>query len=262
MKINIVFFGITRSLTYTYDSINRNIIDPAKRHGDVTVFGHFYDQQRVVNPRSGEDGFYDVEEYKKIAFDWLKLEKPQDFLQTEGNSNLFSRAKSYGDAWSDDFNSLKNLFHQLWSLKSATQVALEAHPDALFIFCRPDLMYWNGFDSTIASAMRANASTSYIPFWQWHGGVNDRFSICRGVSAARAYGLRFDFIEKYFDELQLALHSERLLRFSLIKNKVAIKPTLLRASRVRVNGEAKEENFNPWHELRSRSFYKSLLGIL
>ena len=41
-KISICFYGITRNLKKTYPSIEENIINPAKKHGEVKIFCHFF----------------------------------------------------------------------------------------------------------------------------------------------------------------------------------------------------------------------------
>ena len=55
-RISVAFFGITRSLSYTIDSIRSNIFASARGYGDVFVCCHFFHQSTINNPRSGEKG--------------------------------------------------------------------------------------------------------------------------------------------------------------------------------------------------------------
>ena len=71
-KIAICFFGITRSLKYTIGSIEENILNPARTLGDVRVFAHFFNQERVENSRSRESTALDRSEYMNIHEDQRK----------------------------------------------------------------------------------------------------------------------------------------------------------------------------------------------
>ena len=55
MKIAIGFFGITRSLKYTIDSINKNFFDVFKSNNiDYDIFIHSYILKSYKNNRTGE----------------------------------------------------------------------------------------------------------------------------------------------------------------------------------------------------------------
>ena len=54
-KISICFFGITRDLSKTFPSIEKNIISPAMKYGDVKIFCHFYNLKEIDNIRSQEN---------------------------------------------------------------------------------------------------------------------------------------------------------------------------------------------------------------
>lgn len=240
MKICIAFFGITRSLQSTIESINSNIILPAKKLGDTTVLGHLYDQAKINNPRSNESGSLNPNEHELISFNWLKREKPSLCLDRWN----FTEVCRHGDHWGDDFKSLSNLIHQLNSLHCVTQEAIKHQPD-IVIFCRPDLLYHDNFSSILNKAThQAKNQNAYIPFWQWQSGLNDRFSVCTGKNSIEAYGNRIEQIQNYFEKLNEPLHSERLLKFALARQRIHIKPILLRASRVRLGGEVKDESFS------------------
>jgi len=239
MKVAICFFGITRSLTHTIGSIETNILSPARASAEVRIFAHFYRQTIIENPRSGENGSFNQDEHKLLNADWLKLEDPDHCLE----QHAFEELKTFGDSWNDDFRSLRNLVHQLHSIKEVTDAAMEWSPD-LILFVRPDLAYHDSLGREIARASKSSEPAVILPNWQqWEGGYNDRFAICRGVSAACVYGRRVTQMRDFCIETSSSLHSERLLRFGLEKNK--IKPSFMsvRASRVRATGELKQEQF-------------------
>ena len=239
MKISIVFFGITRSLSTTINSIKKNIIQPAEKFGDVSIICHFFEQQSISNDRSGEFGVLDPDEYKLLNPDWVKFEKPNECLEIWG----FEHIKKQGDAWHDGFKSLRNLIHQLHSLRCVTEQAILQDAE-IVLFCRPDLLYHDSFEKTIKKFTEIKSDTVGIPFWQWHGGLNDRFSICVGKNAIKSYGQRIEKIGDYLIKTKSPLHSENLLRHTLTSTGVHYRPIFLNASRVRVGGAIKKESFS------------------
>jgi hypothetical protein len=236
-KIAICFFGITRSLTRTVHSIEKNVVGPARKYGDLRIYSHFFLQGQVDNPRSGEAGSYDIDEYRLLESDWLRLEEP-DICLEQWN---FEYLCEFGDYWKDDYRSIRNLVHQLHSLRQVTLAALEDEAD-ICIFCRPDLIYHDSFNSAIRRALGKKVDRVQLPYWQSFGGLNDRFAICTGTKATKAYGRRIELAEAYCEERGM-LHSERLVAFSLHRAKIGIKFTGVRASRVRINGSVREESF-------------------
>jgi hypothetical protein len=235
-RIAICFFGITRSLPHTVASIERNVIDPARRHGDVRVFGHLFRVTRIENPRSGESGEVAPDDHRLIAWDHLATEEPGACLSGWG----FERLASCGDRWGDGFASLRNLVHQLHSLHHVTGRALAWQPDAV-LFCRPDLLYHDPFDRELVRLLRGSGPQVRLPYWQWYEGLNDRFALVRGPEAAAAYGRRGLRAHEFCAATGGPLHAERLLRFALAS--IDVRPVCLRASRVRAGGRAVEERF-------------------
>lgn len=237
-RIAIGFFGITRSLKWTLSSIQKNIIEPASNLGDVRLFAHLYQQEYVLNPRSGEDHPMDPNEHQLLECDEIKLEKPGACLAAAN----YEWIHSYGDAFYDNGKSLANLIHQLHSLQQLGRMMNEWKPD-LYVLTRPDLLYHNSFYSVLVDQLKSPSNSLTLPNWQWFGGYNDRFAICR-PDAGIVYTNRIDLISEYLQRTGGPLPAERFLRFNLHKNKVALNFCDLTASRVRANGEKVEENFN------------------
>ena len=258
-NIAIAFFGITRSLRYTMPSIERNVLVPAKQVGDVSVYGHFFDLANVINIRSGEMSESDPDEYKLLNADWIQLSKPGNILE----ASVFEEIKSFGDHWHDDFNSVSNLLHQLYSLKTVMTRALQDDPD-IVIFCRPDLEYHDSLQAGLRLALAANDPLILLPKWQRHkGGLNDRFAVCVGKTAAMAVGQRLDLALTFCRKMQIELHSERLLRYSLVKSGIPIRKLDVRASRVRADGRMVEENFSTvtWKMFRNHVRFRRMMRL-
>ncbi len=237
-RITVCFFGITRSLRYTQASIEANILEPARNLGDLRVCAHFFKQTQIDNPRSGEAGQLDTEEYQLLSYDNLELEAPDACLEQNG----FEALKTFGDEWDDEFRSLRNLVHQLHSLNRVTEAALAEASDVV-LFCRPDLLYFDSLGSAIERSLAAPKPLVQLPWWQsWRGGVNDRFAIINGRDAVAAYGKRIEQALPYCTSHQAPLHAERLLADALRDQDV--REVGLRASRMRFDGTLKFEEFD------------------
>lgn len=256
-RIAIAFFGITRSLSYTIESIRDNVLGAARESGDVTVYCHFFQQTMIDNPRTGENQLLDPEEYKLLKPDRIEFSEPMMILNEVG----FDEVKTYGDGWHDGFKTVSNLLHQLYSLKVVTQLALVAEPDVI-VFCRPDLKYHGSFHDGLERAKEIRKPTVMLPRWQRHkGGVNDRFAICVGASAAKAYGNRLDRALPFCRDLNLELHSERLIRYALEWSGVRVEKLDVRASRVRADGQQVTENFSEhsWKQFRNTVRFRRMM---
>ena len=240
-KIAVCFFGITRSLAYTIESIEKHTTEPAKELGEVRVFAHFFNQNRVESNRSKEAAKLDPFEYRLLHADEVELEPPETCLQAHDYDLL----KSYGDTRRDGFQSLRNLVHALHSLDRVTNLALAWHPD-IVIFLRPDLLYHSSLKNVIEEAIVAEEETVFLPDWQhWRGGFNDRFSVCAGNKAIKAYGTRVWRAQECCEQYGEALHAETLNRFAIEASGVRIMFFPQRASRVRAGGMVKNEKFQP-----------------
>ncbi|MDB4476055.1 hypothetical protein N9052_00575 [bacterium] len=244
-KIAVCFFGITRSLSYTIESIRNNILSPVGTIGRVQIFGHFFDAHYIDNPRSEEHGALPRHEHSLIEFDHLALEKPtcEKIISQE-------EVAAFGDAWSDDFASLSNVISQLHSLHQVTEIAMSHSPE-IIIFARPDLEYHDSLLPVISKAASRKTSCVYLPYWQPWTGYNDRFAVIRGRDAMRAYGLRGLEALNFCKAEARPLHAELLLKRALADARVKLIPQ--RAGRVRLGGKRHPENYkHPNEEALSR----------
>lgn len=233
-----VFFGITRALRLTMPSITAQLIDPARAIArEVRLFGHLFRQTGISNPRSGEVGDLDPEEYRLLNLDEVELEEPGACLDLYPMSEMQAR----GDIWRDDFASFRNLVHQLHSLKRATLLAEGFQPD-IVIFARPDLLYHDSAAEHLDMLARAHRSFVLVPDWSQWFGHNDRFALVKGAEAVAAYGKRADRMGEYCARGK-RLHSERFLKYALGGQRV--RTMHMRASRTRANGLQVLEDFTP-----------------
>lgn len=255
MKIAVCFRGISRSLSHTIGSIRDNVLAPSRALGEVRIFTHLFDQKTIDNPRSGEKGQLDSAEHRLLESDWLSLEPPGECLE----KNHYEKLKTFGDPWNDDFASLRNLIHELHSLKQGWLAAQQWQADA-YLFLRPDLLYHQSFQPILESIAGHKKSGLCVPLWQGWGGCNDRFAIATTVEAARSYAERIDRAVSYCEQSTRPLHAEEFLLDCLARDRIPLWFTTIKGSRVRAHGALAKENYKllrksnlpaVWHALKS-----------
>jgi hypothetical protein len=237
VKIALAFFGIPRRSDATFPLIRRNLLAPLAAIGELRVVYHLWRQDRIVNPRSGEDHPQPQENYLPfLPFEGTLQERPPQ------PSALFKRLRLHGDAWQDGFHSLANLVLQLESLMAVTQLAAAENPDVV-MFARPDLLYHEPVQPWQVGYVASNPDAVLLPDWESWTGYNDRFAIA-GARAFRAYGGRMLLAEHFCAHTGQAMHAETFLRYALEFAGVPVRTFKLRANRVRVDGRIQAEDFD------------------
>ncbi len=237
MRIALCLFGIPRCSSVTIPSLEQQVIAPLKACGELKVFYHLYQQDQVVNPRSGEQGSLEPENYAFIRDYEGLLESPMD----GPDQALAAELSAFGNAFDDQGGSLKNLLLQLHSLKRVTGLAQAWGPDVC-AFARPDLLYHDPWPLAIIRHAARHPLACAIPDWQWWSGRNDRFAICgRGIYAT--YGRRLERGLAYCQQGPRPLAPETLLRFVLLESKAEVLGMPVRATRVRLQGRLEFEEF-------------------
>lgn len=250
-RIAVAFFGVPRSSDICFPSIQIQYLGPLGAFGDVKVFYHFYRQDRIDNPRSGEAGDLDPRNYIPFQPFAGELECPGAPLGLWRYAEL----REFGDTYADDGRSLANLVHQLHSLRRVTLRLSDWNPDVV-VYLRPDLLYHDPVERKVIQQCLRQPRTLYLPSWQPWGGRNDRFAVC-GAMAYRSYGRRIERAKEFCEAKAQPLHAERLLDFALVRDAVRVETFAWRASRVRLGGIVRDESFvKPskirWHVRLSR----------
>ncbi|MDO8651964.1 MAG: hypothetical protein Q7R66_07235 [Undibacterium sp.] len=235
--IILVFYGITRSLQHTYQSIFENIIQPARIEANTKTYCHFFNQKEINNPRTAEVGTLNPDEWRLLKPDVFII----DEINNESENKYIDELSRYGNAWEDSGESLRNIIRQLLSLQRITR-RIQADGGAdLVVFIRPDMLIHTKFP--FADWLRSiRPNTVAIPYWQWSGGLNDRLAVC-GRQSYGIVGERLNQATHYCKRYKKPLHSERLLFFSLKNSTAQICTTDVRATRIRFNGESANESF-------------------
>jgi hypothetical protein len=237
--VAIVLFGMPRSIDPFLESIEHTLLSSIRRVGlKYQIVGKLNLPRRIENSRSGESGI--IEQPLKITEIFPDVElMPQDESKVK---DFLSKLSKFGDSWSDNFQSLSNLLHQQQSLITGTKLALDTSAEH-FVFIRPDLIYHDDFDQLIKNITSEKTGKVIVPAWQFCGGLNDRFAFAIGRKAAESYGFRLRDADSFVARGNRPLHSERLLAYSLGTRGISVDYMGHRASRCRIDGKIRKEDF-------------------
>jgi len=207
MKVALAFWGITRSLSQTIDSIRTNIFTVLRANGiEYTIFLHTYVvPSPFSNVRTKEQNCkLNPLEYTLLNADYIALDD-QDYVKKQ--LDLF-KYRTHEDPWKTGYNSVDNYICAMYSKKRVTQLITES--EILFdriVFLRPDVRYLTPLCFEWLYSTMNNTIT--VPdFHLYTFMINDRFSITNYENGIRIGNL-FDSMYDY--SLQNPLHSETLL---------------------------------------------------
>lgn len=226
--VALVFWGLTRSLSWTVGSIEQHIFAPLVDHG---IRYHSYIHTYTLmgpysNPRSHEaDYTLNFTEYVLLNPTAWKIEAMED---VDRHLHL-EKYMRWTDPWANNYSSVKNHVRALYSLMQATLLVVNAPVayDAV-VALRPDVFYLN--DLNIPELLSIKPRTLYIPDFHLIAGVNDRFAF-GSPGAMKVYGTRYLHAELYVT--RKGLHSENFLRHVLDANGIATEQVHFRFRRMR-----------------------------
>lgn len=234
MHIAICFFGLTRSLKFTIESIEKIFKTLSEHDITYTTFLHTYNKENLTNPRSNEINCeLDTEEYKLLNCDNVCITNQESFLSSL-SVQFIELLKIKGDAWNDNFISFTNFLCQLNSLQIVTnQWKTSNNNYDLVLYLRPDLLY---NELQIQDLINSKEKQCILtPNYHLYSGFNDRIAI--GPPALMDYyGNRFNFLLEYSKIKKV--HSESFLKYVIEKNNINHETSLqLKGKRIRASGE-------------------------
>lgn len=242
-KCFVGFFGLNRSLRWTYDSIEKNIIGPLAASGIKPVIAaHFNCPQSFHSPRSGEFNIpFNIAGLEKLDLELSWLE-PQSDSNILADLPLVLRAPFKNEDDPDGITR-RNVLHQLHSLSRLSRLLDLMEPSSFELFCllRADLMYLDPIPVDEIFEQINQGVDIVTPSWHKWSGLNDRFAFC-SRRGAYAYLNRREWVPHLCSETG-TFHAESLLLFMVEKTGLKCGFTSIRARRVRANGVVKEEDF-------------------
>lgn len=232
MKVALAFWGLTRSLKYTIESINNKILNKLKENGiDYKIFMHTWIVNSVYsNTRAKENNIIlDNEEYKLLNPDYIEL-TDQDIFKTKIKFNKF---RTHKDPWKTNYETVNNFICAMFSKSRCTQLIDKCNETFDYIiFLRPDVLYLNDFNINFFT--KVNDNTICIPNFALYSNFNDRFCITN-MNTYKLYGYVFYRLFNY--SKHFPLHSETFYYNLMTKYKIKMKKIKFMFHRVRANGQ-------------------------
>jgi hypothetical protein len=240
-KTAICFFGITRSLKYTLNSIKKNIFEVLKKKNiDYDIYCHTYSiDYNYINYRAKElvsKDNIDNNEYKLLGPNYVEIDNQQEII----NKIDLKKYRSRGDPWkTKDFNTLNNYIlaqyskHRLVNMIEKNEIKYK-----YIIFMRPDCEYIMPLD--INNFKYVNDNTICTPNFHLWGpyNMNDRFAITN-MNNYKIYGNIF--LKLYKLSLEMQIHSETVLGQILVENFIKTKRLNFYFNRIRMNGSSPDK---------------------
>lgn len=234
MKICLGFFGITRSLKHTIESINNNILDVLKLNNiEYDIYLHTYYLNSYSNKRHNEivnTTDIDNSEYKLLNADYIEIDH-QDTIKKKINLSSY---RTHPDPWYSDYNSVDNFILGQYSKLRLTNMIEKSKINYDYIlFMRPDCLYLDKLPIDFFNLVNDNSIV--IPNFHLFGTIpfNDRFCISN-MKTYKIYGDVFNSLLEI--SKKQPLHSETILGERMHNHNLNVIKIKFNFSRIRFNG--------------------------
>ncbi len=236
MKIAICFWGLTRSLKFTIDSLKNNIFDQLDKNNiEYDKFLHtYYFEGKYNNKYSNEKNIkLDFDEYKLLNSDYFQIDNQDDVIK-----KIDFKKYEYNNTVHNNRTMLKNAILALYSLKKISNMIQETNIKYDYIlFIRPDSKILNKFNTRWFLLSKKKKILS--PRFGKSNGLNNRMFVGnynQGIIFANA----LDYVEEYTENKVFI--SEKftfwLVRKKMFPNeKHLIRFIDFKFQRIRANGE-------------------------
>ena len=212
-KTAVLFYGLTRSLDKTYESIKSNLLDQLNaQNREYDIFIHTY---HINSPYYNEWAseyvtHYDNDQYKLLNAKHIIIENQDDIINSHNFDEYYTKLGNWSFIEPQPELTkrlIRNLVLALYSKKQITELFEQnKHEYDNVIIIRPDLYIHNKIDISIIDQLY-NTNIA-IPDTEWFYGCNDRFCIAT-PDVAIYYGKLYYFLLSYSREMSII--SERFM---------------------------------------------------
>ena len=244
MKVAIGFFGITRSLSYTIESIRKNIFDVFEYNNiEYDVYIHYYNLGKFYFNKRADERLSDTSTHKKE----YKLLKPK-YIKSDNQEKIIQRDKlklkeyrKIKDPWNTNYQTVNNYILGSYSKYLLTKMIEENIDQYDYVmFMRPDCLYHDKLDLKFFDLVNDKSVVIPDTFCWGPYSINDRFAITNKATY-RIYGKIFEKLKEY-SRKKPGLHSETVLGKILVhENKLDINRVKFDFSRIRINGRVEDK---------------------
>jgi len=249
MKVALCFWGLTRSLKHTINSIQEHILQPLQQAQiEYTIFLHTFTMStKYHNPRAGEVNMYlDFDEYKLLNPDYIQIDD-QDEIKAKIQ---ITKYHSLPDPWESNYICLDNFVCAMYSKKQlGIMVKNSGEQFDYIVYLRPDVRFLNNID--IRYFHNTHKNIICTPNFHLFPQLNDRFAILKPCNL-KTYSELFN--EMYEYSRIFPLHSERF-QYNIITRRFRWKIIYIpiHFNRVRINGHEELDMAKYYKELRKRN---------
>jgi hypothetical protein len=239
-KVAIIFFGLTRSLETTIDSIKQNLLTPlTNKSFEYDIFIHTYKiNGPYSNPYAGEytANYNNADVVQLLNPKHFIFDEQQTIIDSINFEEYYTKLGNWnGVSWGDDITKLiiRNMCLALYSKKQITSI-FEKHMDDydFAIIMRPDTLMENEIDFECFHEL--NDNNIIVPAKDWFGGCNDRFCIGK-PNVILYYGKLFDELKEY--STQKSIVSEFYLLDKLKEQNITIIPKKIEYVTLRIKND-------------------------
>lgn len=227
----LILYGIGRNNKRNSEFIFQ-LSTEIRKYTDLKIIYLYNKVEQIFNPRSNENLLPLKVSNNDFQNNDFIMYKEDELI----SGDTLSFLKNYNDIYDDNFISYKNLICQLSLLKKGTKtVNFEDYKKIIFL--RDDVFLNKKINFKTLFKID---DYSFLPYWSWCHGYNDRFFVTNSKGAA-VFANRLDNVRDFVYRHQF-LQGERLLKFSLNKENIKVLPLVTKALRIRANGISVQEN--------------------
>jgi hypothetical protein len=235
MKVALCFWGLTRSLKFTIESIREHILKPLEDNNiEYTIFMHTFSMSsKYYNPRAKEENIQlDFDEHHLLDPDFFKIDD-QDVIKEQIQVKKY---RSLPDPWNTNYICLDNFICAMYSKKQLGIMVKESniHFDYI-VYLRPDVRYITPLHQRYFNVTHQN--TICTPNFHLFPYLNDRLSIITFCNL-KTYSEMFD--EMYEYSRIYPLHSERF-QYNILTRRFRWKVQYIPIHFNRVRADGREE---------------------
>jgi hypothetical protein len=253
-KVAIIFFGLTRTLGKTINSLELNLFKPLRDNSiEYDIFIHTYKIYGQYNNQWSKEQIndYENEDVDKILKPKYFICDNQEDIINSINFNEYYRKLGNWTGMNQDMTKylIRNMCLALYSKKQITLLFEKHISDYDYaIIIRPDTQLLNKFNTNYFNEL--NNNNIIIPQKDWYQGCNDR--ICIGTpDIILYYGKLFDDLKQYSTEKSII--SERYLLDKLNERNITIISKDINYNNLRINDKLNNRiNDKPNNRLNNR----------
>lgn len=235
-KVAILFYGLTRSLGKTIDSIKTNLFIPLDEnliHYDIFIHTYkIYGPYNNIWSDENTDNYINEDVEQILNPKYFIFDNQETIINNVDINEYYKKLGNWGGVFSEEMTKylIKNMYLALYSKKQIT-LLFDQHINEYdyAIIVRPDLEFHKKININYFNEL--NTNNIIIPEKDWYDGCNDRFCIGK-PNIVSYYGKLLDELKIY--SYYKSITSEVYLLDKLNEKSITIIPKDIDYSTIRM----------------------------